>query len=82
MKSVENAQGVPEYIKSVSDGACALLIECRAENEQELEKKIAAITEGIKGFETELPYKFTKDAKEQATLWKLRKETLQYCGGA
>ena len=81
MKSVENAQGVPEYIKSVSDGACALLIECRAENEQELEKKIAAITEGIKGFETELPYKFTKDAKEQATLWKLRKETLPTVAG-
>ena len=81
MRSVENADGVPEYIKGVSDGACALLIECRAENAEELDEKVAAISKGIKEFQTELPYSFTKDSREQATLWKLRKETLPTVAG-
>ena len=58
-----------------------LLVETRAATAEELEAKAAAIAEGIASVPTELPYAFTTDAKEQATLWKLRKEMLPTVAG-
>lgn len=81
IRSVENAAGVPEFLKTVSPEACGLLIEANAENQEILDKKIATITENIKPIATELPFAFTKDAKEQATLWKIRKECLPTVAG-
>ena len=81
IKSVENAAGVPEFLKSVSAEACGLLIETNAENNDILNNNISVITESIKSIPTELPFAFTKDAKEQATLWKIRKECLPTVAG-
>jgi FAD/FMN-containing dehydrogenases len=81
IKSVENASGIPSYLKTLSDGACALLIETRAKDEKELNDKVSQIKEAISEYKTEVPYEFTTDAKEQAILWKLRKETLPTVAG-
>lgn len=81
IRSVENADGVPAYLKTLSDGACGLLIEVTSDDGSELDRKIAAVSESIKGIETELPVTFTKDVKEQAGLWKIRKETLPTVAG-
>ncbi len=81
IRSVENAPGVPEFLKSVSEEACGLLIEANAEDQQTLDQKIATITANISSIATELPLAFTKDAKEQATLWKIRKECLPTVAG-
>ena len=81
IRSVENAPGVPEFLKSVGADACGLLIETTAENPSALDEKVAIITESIKGIPTEVPFAFTKDAKEQATLWKIRKECLPTVAG-
>lgn len=81
IRSVENAPGVPEFLKSVSEDACGLLIEANAEDQEKLDQKIATITANIASIATELPFAFTKDAKEQATLWKIRKECLPTVAG-
>ena len=81
IKSVENAAGVPEYIKTLSEGAAGLLVEVRGEDDAAVDAKCAQIAQSIKHIPTELPYAFTKDAKEQAILWKIRKETLPTVAG-
>ena len=81
IRSVENAAGVPSFLKTVSAEACGLLIETTAETPAALEEKISLITESIREIEPEIPFAFTKDAKEQATLWKIRKECLPTVAG-
>ena len=81
LRSVENAEGVPSILRSLSDGACGLLVETAADNDEILNRNIAGISEAIKEFKTEVPYSFTKDSKEQAALWKIRKETLPTVAG-
>lgn len=81
IKSVENRPGVPEFVKDLSAGASALLIETRSENEEELQAQVDTIIENIKDIEPELPYTFTTDPKEQADLWRVRKETLPTVAG-
>lgn len=81
LRSVENADGVPQFLKTLSEGACGLLIEVTADEEEELDKKIQSVSESIKGIKSERPITFTKDAREQASLWKIRKETLPTVAG-
>lgn len=81
IKSVENAPGVPEFIKNVSAEAAGLLVECRAESIDLLEQKVKEITESIKEIKPEIPFSFTTDSKEQAILWKIRKECLPTVAG-
>ena len=81
IKSVENAAGVPEYIKTLSAGAAGLLVEVRGEDDASVDAKCTQIAASIAHIPTELPYAFTKDAKEQAILWKIRKETLPTVAG-
>lgn len=76
VRSVQSTKGVPEYIKNISAKAAALLVETRAETEEQLNKNVSLIIESISSIETELPIIFTTDSKLQASLWKIRKETL------
>ncbi len=81
IRSVENADGIPQFLKTLSEGACGLLIEANAENSSDLEKKIARISESIAHITPEIPYSFTMDPREQAKLWKIRKECLPTIAG-
>ena len=81
VRSVDQAPGIPAFLKTIGPKSCVLLVETRAASAEELEANTAAITEGIASVPTELPYAFTTDAKEQATLWKLRKEMLPTVAG-
>ena len=81
VRSVDQAPGIPAFLKTIGPESCVLLVETRAASAEELEANTAAITEGIASVPTELPYAFTTDAKEQATLWKLRKEMLPTVAG-
>ena len=81
VRSVDQAPGIPAFLKTIGPESCVLLVETRAATAEELEAKAAAITEGIASVPTELPFAFTTDAKEQATLWKLRKEMLPTVAG-
>ena len=81
VRSVDSAPGIPEFLKTIGDESCVILVETRAASAEELSEKVAAITTGIAGVPTELEWAFTTDAKEQATLWKLRKEMLPTVAG-
>ena len=81
VRSVDQAPGIPPFLKTIGPESCVILVETRAASAGELEEKVSAITEGIAGVPTELPWAFTTDAKEQATLWKLRKEMLPTVAG-
>lgn len=81
VKSVDQAPGIPGFLKTIGPESCVLLVETRAASEAELAEKVAAVSAEIAGVPTELPYAFTTDAKEQATLWKLRKEMLPTVAG-
>ena len=81
VRSVDQTPGIPEFLKTIGPESCVILVETRAASAEELSDKVAAITEGIANVPTELPFAFTTDAGEQATLWKLRKEMLPTVAG-
>jgi len=81
IRSVESAKGVPGYLEGLSADACGILVETRGESDESLNINIPQILESIKHIPTELPVSFTKDNKEQAILWKIRKETLPTVAG-
>lgn len=53
LRSVENMQGMPVWVKSLSAGACALLIESRAATQSLLHEQLAHISASIAGFPVE-----------------------------
>ena len=81
LRSVENDEGVPEYLKTLSPGASAILVETRAENAKTLKQQIKVITDSIKEIPVELPIEFTDVPAEFAMLWKIRKGLLPTVGG-
>ena len=81
VRSVDQAPGIPAFLKTIGPESCVILVETRAASAEELASRVSAITEGIATVPTELDWAFTTDAKEQATLWKLRKEMLPTVAG-
>ena len=73
LRSVEEKDGMPSYLKDLSDTATALLVETRAESVDVLESQIAQIVEAIRALETVRPIEFTKIPSEYNALWKIRK---------
>jgi len=73
LKSVEDQEGMPTLLKTLSPTATAVLVESRAANDELLEKNIAVILEKLAHIEPELPLHFTKDVHEYTKYWKIRK---------
>jgi D-lactate dehydrogenase len=49
LRSVENKAGMPAFLKTLPDTATALLVETRAENEDELQYNVAMIIQALDG---------------------------------
>lgn len=81
IRSVEQNSGVPHYLKELGDKCCALLVETRVVDAESLEKNTQEIRDCIEDIPVELPYDFTTDKKEQAALWKIRKESFPTVAG-
>jgi D-lactate dehydrogenase len=81
VRSVDQTPGIPEFLKTIGPESCVILAETRAASAEELDTRVKTITEGIASVPTELPFAFTTDAREQATMWKLRKEMLPTVAG-
>ena len=80
LKSVENQAGIPPTIKSLPEGAAALLVEFHGRDESvraELERTALATTADLKILE---PARFTHDPVEQALFWKIRSGTFPSVG--
>jgi D-lactate dehydrogenase len=73
LRSVENEKGVPAFLKTLHDNACALLVETVAPQKNILDKNIEAIKDRIKPIPTEFGITFTGIPSEYELLWKIRK---------
>ncbi len=81
VRSADQTPGIPEYLKTIGEESCVLLIEARGASAEELKANVESLRASISHLPTELPYTFTTDAKEQAMLWKIRKELFPTVAG-
>ncbi|GLH72252.1 oxidoreductase [Geothrix limicola] len=80
LRSVENQPGTPPSIKTLPEGAAALLVEFQGPNESaraELERLALAAAGNLTLLE---PARFTHDPVEQALFWKIRSGTFPSVG--
>ncbi|WP_374443479.1 FAD-binding and (Fe-S)-binding domain-containing protein [Pseudomonas panipatensis] len=80
LRSVENMQGMPAWVKSLSEGACALLIESRAASQSLLHEQLAQIMASIAEFPVEKQVDFSEDPQVYNQLWRIRKDTFPAVG--
>ena len=82
LRSVEDVEGMPSFLKTLSDTATAVLVETRAPNPERLDTNISKILDELKHIEPEMPLHFTKDAAEYTKYWKIRKGLFTAVGAA
>ncbi len=80
LRSVQNKPGMPEWVKSLSDNACALLIESRAASQSLLHEQLQLIMVSIAEFPLEKQVDFSEDPAVYNLLWKIRKDTFPAVG--
>ncbi|MCP6699843.1 FAD-binding and (Fe-S)-binding domain-containing protein [Pseudomonas donghuensis] len=80
LRSVQDKPGMPAFVQQLSEGACALLIESRAATQALLHEQLAQIMASLASFPVEKQVDFTEDAKENAKLWAIRKDTFPAVG--
>jgi len=73
LRSVQDKAGMPDYIKSFSPKATALLVETRAHTADELQHNIEMVKQSLVDAATELPVAFTDKINEYTALWNIRK---------
>ncbi|MGE8409002.1 MAG: FAD-binding and (Fe-S)-binding domain-containing protein [Pseudomonas sp.] len=80
LRSVQEKPGMPEWVKGLSDNACALLIESRAASQSLLHEQLALIMASIAEFPLEQKVDFSEDPAVYNLLWKIRKDTFPAVG--
>lgn len=73
LRSVEMKPGMPDYLKSLPEGAAALLVETRAGDNDTLQHQVRAIRESLAEIELARPLEFTDRVDEYTRLWNIRK---------
>jgi len=81
LKSVENQDGIPDYIKGFPDGVTAILVETKADTQKELDNNITEIEELIRDFQTVKPFSFRDKPEDYNKYWKIRKGVFPSVGG-
>ncbi|MCP3881998.1 MAG: 4Fe-4S ferredoxin, partial [Sulfitobacter sp.] len=71
--SVEDEDGMPDYLKGLGETVTALLVEIRAESTETLQAKITQVQEALQELPTIQPIYFTDVPAEYTALWKIRK---------
>ncbi len=80
LRSVENMAGMPEWVRELSAGACALLIESRAATGALLHEQLAQVMAAIAHFPVEKQVDFSDDPVVYNQLWRIRKDTFPAVG--
>jgi D-lactate dehydrogenase len=80
LRSVENKPGMPDWVRGLSAGACALLIEARAASQSLLHEQLAQIMGALADFALEKRVDFSEDPTVYNLLWKIRKDTFPAVG--
>ncbi|MEM9919624.1 MAG: FAD-binding and (Fe-S)-binding domain-containing protein, partial [Bacteroidota bacterium] len=73
LRSVENMEGVPDYLPEISREAAALLVEIRSKNRARMEEKVKEVRQIIDHIPTERPFVFTDEPEVYGKYWKIRK---------
>ena len=73
LRSVENEEGMPDYLRSLDNNACALLVETTGPSKKELDRNIQSVIDSISVSETISGIHFTDIPDEYGKLWKIRK---------
>lgn len=73
LRSMEEADGVPGYLKDLSQNASSLLVQTASNDKEKLHLQISQIRKAIEDIPTEIPIEFTDKPSEYAKLWKVRK---------
>lgn len=82
LRSVENVEGMPTFLKILGETATAVLVETRAENAEKLDANIAKILSELEHIEPEMQLHFTKDVAKYTKYWKVRKGLFTAVGAA
>ncbi|MDD2056656.1 FAD-binding oxidoreductase [Pseudomonas sp. GD03860] len=80
LRSVENMAGMPQWVRELSAGACALLIESRAATGALLQEQLAQVMAAIAHFPVEKQVDFSDDPQVYNQLWRIRKDTFPAVG--
>jgi len=81
IRSVENDYDAPAYFKTLPESACALLVECRDNDLDNMLIKQLKIRSEIESIATHTEYEFTSNPKQYYFNWKARKGLLPTVGG-
>lgn len=73
LQSVENENGMPDYLKALPQEACALLVETVSDRKEDLHNQIHSIFNSVTEFPFLVPLKFTDIPEEYTLLWNIRK---------
>ncbi|WP_428023345.1 FAD-binding and (Fe-S)-binding domain-containing protein [Arcobacter sp.] len=73
LKSVQDKEGMPNYLKEFNNEVTALLIETRAKLKKDLKIQTKDIEGILDEFKTVRPIKFTSKVEEYTLFWKIRK---------
>jgi D-lactate dehydrogenase len=81
IRSVENDYDAPDYFKTLPESACALLVECRDNDLDNMLVKQLKVRLDIESISTYTEYEFTSNPKQYYFNWKARKGLLPTVGG-
>ncbi|WP_334156531.1 FAD-binding and (Fe-S)-binding domain-containing protein [Oryzomicrobium sp.] len=80
LRAVAHKPGMPPLLKTLDEGATALLIETRAPSATELQARIGAVLDELNAYPLVEAPAFTTDAAEIERLWNVRKGTFPAVG--
>ena len=80
LRAVAHQPGMPPLLKTLAEGATALLIETRAPSAAELDERVAAVLSELAAYPLIEPAAFTTDPVEIDHLWHVRKGTFPAVG--
>jgi D-lactate dehydrogenase len=73
LRSIDNLEGIPDFVKTLPDSAAALLIEFQENSPMDLDNRVNQFLQSSGTMSLINAPVFTTDAKEQDFLWKVRK---------
>ncbi|MEJ6656114.1 MAG: FAD-binding and (Fe-S)-binding domain-containing protein [Pseudomonas sp.] len=80
LRSVQDMQGMPAWVRDLSASACALLVESRAASATLLDEQVAQVMAAVSSFPREKQVDFSTDPRVCNQLWRIRKDTFPAVG--
>ncbi len=73
LRSVENEEGMPSFLRSLPQDASAILVETAADTKEDMDNHIRVILDTITAIPSVFPVTFTDKPAEYQEFWKIRK---------